>query len=65
MRHVAECDQPEAPDAAAAEFALELHAIGAPEDAVPMEPALHEFALVSAPQELFCVDIFKFVGRTL
>lgn len=43
---VAECDKAETPDATAAKLTLELHAIGAPENAVTVEPALHELALV-------------------
>lgn len=34
------------PDAASPEFPLESHVVIAPEDAVPVKPALHEFAFV-------------------
>lgn len=47
MRVVAESDKAETPDSAAAELALELHSVVAPEYAVAVEPALHELAFVS------------------
>lgn len=44
---IAERDQSEAPNASAAEFTLVLHPVRTPEDAMAVEPALHEFSLVS------------------